>query len=57
MDIKLGDVYVRHLDEKVWTVKWIDGTSVILESPGKKLTMTDIHGLAKSYSKVETNET
>ena len=57
MDIKVGDVFVRLSDERVWTVKKIDGNKVLLESPDNKLAMTDIYGLAKSYSKVEANET
>ena len=57
MDVKIGDVFVRHSDERVWTVKKIDGNKIVLESPDKKLTMTDTYGLAKSYSKVEANET
>ncbi len=32
MDIKVGDVFVRHSDKRVWTVKKIDGFKVILES-------------------------
>ena len=53
MDVKAGDVFVRLSDERVWTVKKIDGNKVLLESPDKKLTMTDIYGLAKSYDRVE----
>ncbi len=57
MDVRVGDVFVRHSDDRVWVVKKIDGSNVLLESPDKKLAMTDIYGLAKSYDKVETNET
>ena len=57
MDIKVGDVFVRHSDERVWTVKQIDGNKVLLESPDNKLAMTDVYGLAKSYSKVEADRT
>ena len=57
MDIKVGNVFVRHSDERVWTVKQIDGNKVLLESPDKKLTMTDIYGLRKNYDKVEPYET
>ena len=57
MDIKVGDVFVRLSDDRVWTVKKIDGNRVLLESPDHKLAMTDIYGLAKSYSKLETKET
>ena len=57
MDIKVGDVFVRHSDEKFWTVKWIDGTWVIHESPGKKLAMTDVHGLRNNYDRVENKTT
>jgi len=38
-------------------VKWIDGTWVILESPGKKLAMTDVHGLRNNYDRVENKTT
>jgi len=55
MEMKVGDVYVRHSDERVWIVKKIEGNKILLESPDKMLTMTDIYGLAKSYSKVENN--
>ena len=37
MDIKVGDVFVRRSDERVWTVKKIDGIKVVLESPDKKV--------------------
>ena len=32
MDIKVGDVFVRRSDKRMWTVKKIDGTKVVLES-------------------------
>jgi hypothetical protein len=60
MDAKVGDVFVRRSDEKVWTVKSIDGIKVVLESLDKKfkkmavLTMTDIHGLQNNYDKVDS---
>jgi len=57
MDIKVGNVFVRHSDERVWTVKQIDGNKVLLESPDKKLTMTDVYGLRKNYDKAEPHET
>ncbi len=57
MNVKVGDVFVRHSDDRVWVVKKIDGNKILLESPDKKLTMTDTYGLAKSYSKVEADKT
>jgi len=36
MDAKVGDVFVRRSDEKVWTVKSIDGIKVVLESLDKR---------------------
>ena len=57
MDIKVGDVFVRRSDERVWTVKKIDRIKVVLESPDKKLTTTDIYGLKNNYDKVEPNAT
>ncbi len=53
MDVKVGDAFVRHLDEKVWKVRWIDGTWVILESSGNTLVMTDIYGLRSNYDRLE----
>ncbi len=60
MDIKVGDVFVRRSDEKLWTVKEIDGIKVILEFHHKKfskevsvLTVTDIYGLKNNYDKEE----
>jgi len=57
MNTKVGEVFVRRSDEKVWTVKWTDGISIVLESPDNKLTMTDIHGLRYNYDKAKTNAT
>ena len=53
MDAKVGDVFVRLSDDRVWVVKTVDGNEVLLESPDKKLAITDIYGLAKSYDRVE----
>ena len=54
MDFKIGDIYIRHSDGKLWRVKNIDNKKVVLESlDGAGLTMTDIFGLEKGYSKKE----
>ena len=53
MNVVVGDVFVRHSDERVWTVKKIDGNKILLESPNGKLSMTDVYGLEKSYDRVE----
>ncbi len=60
MDVKAGDVFVRHSDGRVWAVKKIDGIKVVLEFFDKNektamLTVTDIYGLKNNYDKVETN--
>ncbi len=52
MGITIGDIYIRHLDGKLWKVKNIDNKKVVLESlDGAGLTMTDIFGLEKGYTK------
>ena len=54
MDFKIGDIYIRHSDGKLWRVKNIDNKKVVLESiDGTGLTTTDIFGLEKGYSKKE----
>ena len=54
MDFTIGEIYIRHLDGKLWRVKNIDNKKVVLESlDGARLTMTDIFGLEKGYRKKE----
>ena len=54
MDFTIGEIYIRHLDGKLWRVKNIDNKKVVLESlDGVGLTMTDIFGLEKGCSKKE----
>ena len=58
MEIKIGDIYIRHSDEEVCTVKWIDHKRVVLESEdGKWVTLADIFGLEKAYTKKEPKST
>jgi hypothetical protein len=55
MDIKVGDIYIRHFDGKICTVKKIDHKVIVLGSDdGSWLTLTDIYGLQKSYGKSES---
>ena len=55
MEIKIGDVYIRHSDGKICRVKAIDNIKVVLESEdGTWLTMTDTHGLEKAYTKKQS---
>jgi len=58
VEIKVGDIYVRHSDGEICRVKWIDRTTVVLESEdGPRLRLTDIFGLEKAYSKGESQPT
>lgn len=58
MEIKVGDIYVRHSDGVVCRVKWIGRTAVVLESEdGNRLRLTDIFDLEKAYSKRESEPT
>ena len=55
MNTKVGDIYVRHSDGMVYRVKWTDDKTVVLESEERNLlSMTDIYGLEKSYTKKES---
>ena len=53
MDVKVGDIYIRHKDGKICRVKSIDHTMVVLESykDETRLILTDIFSLEKGYSK------
>jgi len=54
VEVKVGDIYIRHSDRRIWRVKKIDNIMVVLESEdGTRITLTDIFGLGKAYSKKE----
>ena len=53
MDVKAGDVYIRNSDKKVYRVKSIDNKMVVLEAKGGQLSITNIFGLKKAYTKKE----
>jgi hypothetical protein len=58
MKVKLGDIYIRHSDERICRVKKIDNTMIVLESEdGCRLSLTDIFGLKKAYSKKKSEPT
>ncbi len=55
MEVKIGDIYVRHSDGKICMVKRIDNTMVVLELENEtRLSLTSIYGLEKGYSKKES---
>ncbi len=55
MEIKVGDVYIRKSDGQVCRVRWIDHTTIVLESEGgKHLRLTSIYGLKNEYTKKES---
>jgi hypothetical protein len=57
VEVKVGDIYIRHSDGKSYRVKRIDHKMVVLESlelkDGTRLRLTDIFGLEKAYKKIE----
>jgi hypothetical protein len=58
VNIKVGDIYIRHSDGTICKVKMIDHKTIVLESEdGTWLTLVDISGLAKTYSKKESKPT
>jgi len=57
MDVKIGDVYIRHSDGKIYKVKKIYHKRIVLESEdGHKQVLADIFGLAKAYTKKEPTQ-
>ena len=55
MEIKVGDIYIRNSDGKICRVRWIDHTSVVIESEdGSHLRLTSIYGLKKEYIQKES---
>ena len=58
MKIEVGDIYIRNSDRMHYRVKAIDNIKVILESEDKSLlSITDIYGLEKAYTKRESKVT
>ncbi len=54
MGVKIGDTYIRQSDGKIYRIKKIDNTMIVLESEdGSRLTLTDIFGLERAYRKKE----
>ena len=56
MDVKIGDVYIRNSDGKSCRVKEIDNIRVVLELEDGKLSLADIFGLERSYTKKESSQ-
>ena len=58
MEVKVGDIYIRHSDGKSYRVKRIDHKMVVLElEDGTRLSLTDIFALEKAYRKKESKST
>jgi hypothetical protein len=58
VNIKVGDIYIRHSDGKICKVKKINHKNIVLESEdGTWLTLADIFGIEKAYSKKEPKPT
>ncbi len=58
MEINVGDIYIRKSDGRVCRVRWIDHTTVVLESEdGRNLRLTSIYGLKNEYTKKESEPT
>ena len=58
MEVKVGDVYIRHSNERVYKVKKIDNKMVVLQLMNEKqLCLTNIFALGKGYTKVKPKST
>lgn len=54
MEVKIGDIYIRKSDGKIWRVKKIYHKRIVLESEnGTRFALADIFGLEKAYTKKE----
>jgi L-ascorbate metabolism protein UlaG (beta-lactamase superfamily) len=52
VEIKVGDIYIRHSDGQICRVKWIGHATAVLESEdGSRLRLIDIFDLEKTYTK------
>jgi len=56
MDVKVGDIYIRNSDDRVYRVKKIDNKMVVLESEDGGLALTEEFGLEKKYRKKEATQ-
>ncbi len=54
MDVKIGDIYIRNSDGKICKVKMIDNIKIVLELEDGMLSLTDIFGLERAYTKKES---
>jgi hypothetical protein len=58
VEVKVGDIFIRHSDGKSYRVKRIDHKMVVLElEDGTRLSLTDIFSLEKAYRKRESKPT
>ena len=58
MEVKVGDIFIRHSDGESYRVKRIDHKMVVLElEDGTRLSLTDIFSLEKAYRKRESKPT
>jgi len=57
MDVRIGDIYIRISDGKVYRVKTIDNKMIVLElEDGGPQALTDIFGLERAYTKKEPTQ-
>jgi hypothetical protein len=53
MEMKVGDIYIRHSNQRVYRVKKIDNKMIVLQLMNERqLCLTDIFALEKRYTKV-----
>jgi len=52
VEIKVGDIYIRHSDEQICRVEWIGHGAAVLESEDRsRLRLIDIFDLERAYTK------
>ena len=57
MDVKVGDMYIRQKDGKIYRVKKIDNKRIVLElEDGSRQALTDIFALKIAYRKKEPTQ-
>jgi hypothetical protein len=58
MEVKAGDIYIRHSNKRVYKVKMIDNKMIVLQLMNERqLCLINIFGLEKGYTKLERKST
>ena len=58
MEVKVGDIYIRHSDQQICKVKRIDNKMIVLELKDEnRLILTNLFSLENAYIRKESQST